>query len=89
MIGPDSAIAKGEWELWRFRLKLMEEAKQWQELFDISKGLLQRARTKDASGNITEPGMGDWIVWEAFIKSAVELPGYRQVLALITLSLLD
>jgi len=55
----------------------MEEAKQWQELFDISKGLLLRARTKDASGKITEPGMSDWIVWEAFIKSAVGLPGYR------------
>lgn len=57
----------------------MEEAKQWQKLFDISKGLLLRARTKDASGKITEPGMSDWVVWEAFIKSAVELPGYRQV----------
>lgn len=77
-LGPDSAIAKGEWELWRIRLKLLEENKQWQELFEISRSLLQRARRKDESGKIVEPGMSDWIVWEAFIRSAVELPGHKQ-----------
>jgi len=76
-LGPESAVAKGEWQLWRFKLKLMEAAEQWQELFDITSALLERARTKDESGRIKEPGMSDWIVWDAFIRSAVELPGHK------------
>jgi N-terminal acetyltransferase B complex non-catalytic subunit len=76
-LGPESAVAKGEWQLWRFKLKLMEAAKQWQELFDITNALLERARTKDESGQIKEPRMSDWIVWDAFIRSAVELPGHK------------
>ena len=55
----------------------MEAAEQWQELFDITSALLERARTKDESGRIKEPGMSDWIVWDAFIRSAVELPGHK------------
>ncbi len=55
----------------------METAKYWQELFDTTSALLERARTKDESGNIKEPGMSDWIVWDEFIRSAVELPGYK------------
>lgn len=76
-LGPDSIVAKGEWELWRFRLQLLEEVKDWQGLFDITKSLLERARTKDASGKIIEPGMSDWIVWEAFLKSAIRLEGHK------------
>ncbi|TVY91417.1 hypothetical protein LAWI1_G001112 [Lachnellula willkommii] len=48
-------------------------AKAWQELFETTKSLLKRARTKDESGQLSESGMSDWIVWEAFIRSAVEL----------------
>jgi len=77
LLGPDSAVAKGEWELWRIRLQLLEENRQWQELFDITTSLLDRARTKDASGKIAEPGMSDWLVWEAFLKSAIRLEGHK------------
>ncbi|KAF4637117.1 hypothetical protein G7Y89_g955 [Cudoniella acicularis] len=76
-LGPESAIAKGEWQLWRFRLKLLERAQAWQELFDTTKVLLKRARTKDESGQLSESGLSDWIVWEAFIRSAVELQGHE------------
>lgn len=72
-LGAESTIAKGEWQLWRFRLKLLEDAKEWQELFDTAKGLLNRARTRDKVGQLSETGFSDWIVWEAFIRSAVEL----------------
>jgi N-terminal acetyltransferase B complex non-catalytic subunit len=58
-------------------LKLLEDAKNWQELFDTSKGLLKRARTANASGQLSQAGMSDWIVWEAFIRSAVELQGHE------------
>jgi len=74
-LGPESAAAKGEWQLWRFKLQLTESTKKWQELFDTSKALLRRARTADESGQLSEAGMSDWIVWEAFIRSAVELQG--------------
>ncbi|TVY80385.1 N-terminal acetyltransferase B complex subunit arm1 [Lachnellula suecica] len=74
-LGPESATAKGEWQLWRFKLNLIEAAQKWQELFDTTKALLKRARTKDESGQLAESGMSDWIIWEAFIRSAVELQG--------------
>jgi N-terminal acetyltransferase B complex non-catalytic subunit len=74
-LGPESAAAKGEWQLWRFKLKLIENGRKWQELFDTSKALLKRARTANESGQLSEAGMSDWIVWEAFIRSAVELQG--------------
>ncbi|TVY35438.1 N-alpha-acetyltransferase 25,NatB auxiliary subunit [Lachnellula occidentalis] len=76
-LGPESAVAKGEWQLWRFKLKLLENAAKWQELFETTKSLLKRARTKDESGQLSESGMSDWIVWEAFIRSAVELRNHE------------
>ncbi|TVY35515.1 N-terminal acetyltransferase B complex subunit [Lachnellula subtilissima] len=76
-LGPESAVAKGEWQLWRFKLNLLENAAKWQELFETTKSLLKRARTKDESGQLSESGMSDWIVWEAFIRSAVELRNHE------------
>jgi N-terminal acetyltransferase B complex non-catalytic subunit len=76
-LGPESAPAKGEWQLWRFKLSLLESAQKWQELFETTKSLLGRVRTKDASGQLSESGMSDWIVWEAFIRSAVELRNHE------------
>jgi N-terminal acetyltransferase B complex non-catalytic subunit len=74
-LGPESVVAKGEWQLWRTRLQLMEVAQQWQELFDTIGGLLKRARTKDESSQLAESRLSDWIIWEAYIRSAVELSG--------------
>ncbi|KAG9236907.1 N-acetyltransferase B complex non catalytic subunit-domain-containing protein [Amylocarpus encephaloides] len=74
-LGPESVIAKGEWQLWRFRVALLVELLEWKELFDTTKSLLKRARTKDEFGQLSESGFSDWIVWEAFIHSAVELQG--------------
>lgn len=72
-LGPESPVAKGDWELWRDKLQLMEAAKQWQELFDTSSTLLKRARIKDESGQIIEARMADWIVWESYVHSAAAL----------------
>ncbi|KAE9381361.1 hypothetical protein N431DRAFT_424923 [Stipitochalara longipes BDJ] len=74
-LGPESIVAKGEWQLWRTKLQLMEAAQQWQELFDTAAALLKRARTKDDSSQLSESQLSDWIVWEAFIRSVVELGG--------------
>lgn len=68
---------KGEWELWRFKLNLLSATQKWENLFQESKALLKRARTKDVSGQLSESGMSDWIVWQAFIRSAVELQGHE------------
>ncbi|TVY28955.1 Phagocyte signaling-impaired protein [Lachnellula hyalina] len=76
-LGPESAVAKGEWQLWRFKLNLLENAAKWQELYETTKSLLKRARTKDQSGQLSESGLSDWIVWEAFIRSAVELRNHE------------
>jgi N-terminal acetyltransferase B complex non-catalytic subunit len=78
-LGSESAVAKGEWQLWRTRLQLMEAAKQWQELFDTTGTLLKRARTKDESSQLPESRLSDWIVWEAYIRSAVELGSSQYV----------
>jgi N-terminal acetyltransferase B complex non-catalytic subunit len=53
----------------------MEAAQQWQELFDTTSALLQRARAKDEVSQLVESRLSDWIVWEAYIRSAVELGG--------------
>lgn len=53
----------------------MEAGQQWQELFDITGTLLKRARTKDESSQLSESRLSDWIVWEAHIRSGVELGG--------------
>jgi len=72
-LGPESTVAKGEWQLWRFKLQLLTKTQKWDELFQTTSGLLKRARTKDASGKISEARYSDWIVWEGFIRSANEL----------------
>lgn len=76
-LGPESTVAKGEWDLWRLRLKSMETSQRWVELFETTSGLLKRARTKNAYSQLAESKLSDWIVWEAFLRSAVELHDYR------------
>ncbi|KAK2626510.1 hypothetical protein QTJ16_003685 [Diplocarpon rosae] len=73
LLGPDSVAAKGEWELWRMKLGLTEKAQQWKELFETTGSLLKRSRTADSSGKYVEARLGDWIVWEAYIRSSTEL----------------
>jgi N-terminal acetyltransferase B complex non-catalytic subunit len=53
----------------------MEAAQQWKEIFDTTAALLKRARTKDESSQLSESRLSDWIVWEAYTRSAVELGG--------------
>jgi N-terminal acetyltransferase B complex non-catalytic subunit len=72
-LGPESAVAKGDWSLWRSRLQLMARSRQWQELYQLTGNLLKRARTKNASGEITEPQYSDWIVWDAYMRAAREI----------------
>ncbi|CAD6503993.1 BgTH12-05734 [Blumeria graminis f. sp. triticale] len=72
-LGPESIVAKSEWELWILKLKLLEESQNWQELFQTTIGLLKRARTKDQFGNFAEARLSDWIVWDALTRSAVHL----------------
>jgi N-terminal acetyltransferase B complex non-catalytic subunit len=71
-LGPESSVSKGEWEIWRMKLRMMQDAEQWNEIFTITSNLLERARTKDASGVLPEAQLNDWVVWQAFIRSAVE-----------------
>lgn len=72
-LGPESAVAKGDWSLWRDKLRLMIQGRQWRELFQVTSGLLKRARTKDTSGQISESRYSDWLVWDAYIQSAYEI----------------
>lgn len=73
LLGPESVVAKGEWELWRSKLELIEKVQEWKELFEITGSLLKRSRTKDEAGNYVEARLGDWVVWEAYIRSAGRL----------------
>jgi N-terminal acetyltransferase B complex non-catalytic subunit len=72
-LGPESVVAKGEWQLWRIKLGLLKDVQEWKELFDITGALLKRARTKDEAGQLSEASFSDWIVWDAFVRSATEL----------------
>jgi len=72
-LGPESKLAKGEWQLWRFKLQLLTRTGQWKELYEVTSSLLKRARTKDATGHLGEERFCDWIVWEGILKSAIEL----------------
>ncbi|KAF7937706.1 uncharacterized protein EAE97_007502 [Botrytis byssoidea] len=72
-LGPESIVAKGDWELWRNKLELMETSEHWQELFETTSGLLKRSRTKDERGQIIEARMADWAVWQAYLHSALSL----------------
>jgi len=74
-LGPESTVAKAEWQLWRTKLELMETAQQWQDIFDTTAALLKRARTKDESSQLSESRLSDWTVWEAYVRSALELSG--------------
>jgi N-terminal acetyltransferase B complex non-catalytic subunit len=76
-LGPESAVAKGEWELWRLKLKLMAEAHQWQDIFETTGALLKRARTRDQLGHLSESRLSDWIVWDAYISSALHLESHE------------
>jgi N-terminal acetyltransferase B complex non-catalytic subunit len=78
-LGPESTIAKGEWGLWRSKLRLMAQAGLWQELNELTHTLLTRARTKDKSGEFSHSRYCDWAVWEVFVKSAHELPTKESV----------
>jgi N-terminal acetyltransferase B complex non-catalytic subunit len=51
----------------------MEAAEQWQELYHITGALLKRARSKDETSQLSQSRLSDWIVWEAYIRSAAEL----------------
>ena len=74
--GPDSTIAKGDWQLWRRKLELLK--KDPELLFQTTRDLLKRARTKNDSGEITESRFSDWVVWESFIDTALlNVPKYR------------
>ncbi|KAJ5032454.1 uncharacterized protein L3040_009058 [Drepanopeziza brunnea f. sp. 'multigermtubi'] len=73
LLGPESVVAKGEWELWRLKLELLEKAQEWKELFEVTGSLLKRSRTKNEAGNYSEARLGDWVVWEAYVLSAGQL----------------
>lgn len=68
-LGPDSTIAKGEWQLWRLKLKLLK--KDPELLFQTTSYLLKRARTKNEAGEIAESRFSDWFVWESYINAAL------------------
>ncbi len=53
------------------KLRMMQDAEQWNEIFAITSNFLERARTKDASGVLSEAQLNDWVIWQAFIRSAV------------------
>lgn len=72
-LGPESIVAKGEWQQWILKLTLLKKAQEWQELFDITGPLLKRARTKDKAGHLPEANFSDWIVWDAFVCSTIGL----------------
>jgi len=72
-LGAESNIAKGEWQLWRWKIELMTSTQQWKVLFDTTISLLARARTKDSDGKISEARYSDWIVWEGLFRSVKEL----------------
>jgi hypothetical protein len=76
-LGPESSVSKGEWEIWRMRLRMMQEDRRWDDLFSVTGKLLERSRTKNESGQIQEAHLADWIIWETHIKSAVELGNCR------------
>lgn len=69
----DSKLAKGEWQLWRSRLEVLAELKHWEELYKISKALLERGRTKDSTGKYSASRFCDWKVWEGYLSAAMHL----------------
>lgn len=72
-LGPESTVAKGDWQLWIDKLQLMKEMGQWQNLFEVTCKSLKRARTKNIDGLITESRYSDWVVWDNFREAAKKL----------------
>ena len=68
-LGPESTIAKGEWQLWRLKLELLK--KDPELLLQTTRDLLKRARMKNEAGEIMESRFSDWIVWESYIDVAL------------------
>jgi N-terminal acetyltransferase B complex non-catalytic subunit len=69
-LGPESTIAKGDWELWRIRLELMRKTLS-PDIFQTTADLLRRARTKDNAGRIVDSRFSDWEVWQLYIEAAL------------------
>ena len=55
------------------KLELLQERQDWKAVFETSGSLLRRARTTDASSQYSEARLSDWIVWNAYIRSAKEV----------------
>ncbi|KAG9248309.1 N-acetyltransferase B complex non catalytic subunit-domain-containing protein [Calycina marina] len=72
-LGAESKVAKGEWQLWRWKMELLTSSRQWKVLCETSRSLLGRARTKDNAGKLSEARYSDWVVWEGFMRSVKEL----------------
>lgn len=68
-LGPESTIAKSEWQLWRLKLELLQKS-QSSEMFETTADLLRRARTKDEAGRIADSRFSDWLVWQLYIEAA-------------------
>lgn len=68
-VGPESTIAKGEWRLWILKLELLKNDPEL--LFQVTKDLLKRARTKDKDGKIPESRFSDFVVWKSYIDAAL------------------
>ena len=83
-LGPESVVAKGDWTLWRDKIQLMAQGRQWQDLFQVTGNLLKQARTKDTSGQISESRYSDWLVWDAYMLSAHEISSNESVMPCIS-----
>ena len=55
----------------------MQDAQLWKETFNVTGDLLKRSRTKNDNGNLAESKLSDWVIWEAYICSAVHLNDHR------------
>jgi hypothetical protein len=71
-LGPASKVAKG---LWIFRLKevqLLELQERWEELFELCRDLLSKARRHEHEELVDAQG-AYWDIWRLFLKSAEAL----------------
>ncbi|KAL3417865.1 hypothetical protein PVAG01_10875 [Phlyctema vagabunda] len=81
--GPESKIAKGSWKLWLDKLQLIKTTGKWEDLYALSSRLLPMAR-KNSSGNVEDSRMGDWQVWDVFLKTARLLFDHEKCLKTVT-----
>lgn len=72
-LGPESNVARGDWQLWIRYIDTLTDEGCWQELFDKTSDLLRRARMRNKLGQITEAHLADWKVWTAYVTSALKL----------------